>query len=90
MAGKKADGKKAKLAYRVRENQKETNRYSYATRPEDVLGATKEGKIVAYDGQSVYYLTEPRYVGAFFADPNRYGRPASRLTREEAEALLNN
>lgn len=83
-----AKERKAKIASRERARKATEQKHSYSTRPEDVVQTLPDGRVIAQDDEGRYYFTEPRYVGAFFADPNRYGRPSARLTAEQVETLL--
>lgn len=80
-------GKKAKIASRERGAAPDTKKRYFSTRREDVVKTLEDGRIIARDDLGGYYLTEPRYVGLPMADPNRYGRPDSRLSEERLREL---
>lgn len=89
MAEKRSpEGKRAKIASRVRETQKESLRHRYSTRPEDIVARYEGGLIIAKDQEGHYYKTHLRYTSLPLADPNRYGRPSARLSLEEVTTLL--
>lgn len=83
----KADGKKAKIASRSREASTQEVRSAYGTRPEDVVARLEGGLVIAKTPDGAYYRTRASIVGLPIADPNRYGRPSSRLSPEEVQAL---
>ena len=89
MAGdkKKKEGKAAKLAFREKSGQESVPQRHFSTRHEDVVRTLQDGRVVARTAEGKLYLTTSFYLQMPFADPNRYGRPASELT-EEAAVLL--
>ena len=83
---KKQEGTRAKISSRTKTTE-ETVERRFSTRPEDVVKTLSDDRILARTPEGRLYLTSKFYLHNLCADPNRYGRPASLVSPEEAALL---
>jgi hypothetical protein len=61
----------------------------FSTHPEDIVKILSGRRLLAKTSEGKFYFTTTFYTQASIADPNRYGRPASAVSPEEAPGNSN-